>query len=375
MDPMGPDAGRVLLNGNAETADRFCALALHAAGGLRHRDPATRAARKVVIVTASWGRGERGDDALRAGFSRRGADNLENLQLRTAMVDVLRQRPAVRELLTAHETVWEELTEAYATENDALVQTLRSTWERARKRRGVRSLQRLLRRGDRQAPGPPTRPVGHLLEHALSQQAQRLIESLVSADDRHALALRGLWDHFHMAAGLDFDPLWQAHREALKGRLLGASLIALAGGDPAVLLTSLRFFDLDGVMLEAVRRGAHVFGSSAGAMALGQRVVVFNDRRRPRQEFMLLGRGVGLARGVQPFPHVTDRLHTDDPFNLAYLSARFRHRMCVGLNAGSTLALQPDRGAWQMWSAGDEALVHFGPDGDKKRVSPGQRLH
>lgn len=373
-DPMGPDAGRVLLNGNAETTARFCALAVRAAGADRHRDPAHRAAGRVVLITASWGRGELGDDGLRRAFAALGRHRVGNLALRSAMVAVLRERPVIRDLLAEHEAAWVHLKEAYAAENDALIHTLRGGWERARHALGVGSLRALLSGGDRHAPGPPTRPVQHLIEHALSQQVQRLVEALVRADDRHALDLRELWDHFHLAAGLQFDPLWQQHRQRIASDLLGASLITLTGGDPVTLLTALRFFRLDDLLLEAVRRGAHVFGSSAGAMVLGQRVVIFHDRRRPRQEFLLLGRGVGLARGVQPFPHVTDRLQVDDPFNLAYLSARFRHRLCVGLNAGSTLALQPSGGRWQFWSAGDEDVVLFGPDGNKLRVPPGKRI-
>ncbi|MEL6348571.1 MAG: Type 1 glutamine amidotransferase-like domain-containing protein [Myxococcota bacterium] len=373
-DPMGSDAGRVLLNGNAETADRFCALAAHAAGRSRHRDPARRARDTVMLITASWGAGERNDDALRRGFSQRGRQHVDNLGLHGAMVDVLRQRPAVQGLMSDHERAWQQLNEAYTVENEALTRTMRDGWARARRALGVEDLQALLKRSDRQAPGPLTRPIAHLVEHALASQVQRHIEALVRADDLRAHTLGELWAHFQRAAGLAFDPLWQEHRARLRDRLLNASLIALAGGSPIVLLTALRFFDLDGVMLEAVRRGAHVFGSSAGAMVLGQRIIIFNDRRHPRQEFALLDRGVGLARGVQPFPHVTDRLHTDDRFNLAYLSARFRHRLCVGLNAGSTLALRPQQGQWQMWSAGDEDLVVFGPAGDKLRVGPGQAL-
>lgn len=373
-DPMGPDAGRVLLNGNAESTTRFCALALKAAGPPRHRDPAHRAAGRVVLITASWGRGELGDGGLRRALAGLGQRSVHNLGLRTAMVAVLRQRPVIRDLLAEHEAAWVHLKEAYAAENDALIHTLRAGWDRARSALGVSSLRALLGSGDRHAPGPPTRPVNHLIEHALAQQVQRLTEALVRADDRHAQDLRELWDHFHLSAGLQFDPLWQEHRQRISDDLLSASLIALTGGDPVTLLTALRFFRLDDLLLEAVRRGANVFGSSAGAMVLGQRVVIFHDRRRPRQEFLLLGRGVGLARGVQPFPHVTDRLQVDDPFNLAYLSARFRHRLCVGLNAGSTLALQPHGGRWQFWSAGDEDLVLFGPDGNKLRVAPGRRI-
>ncbi|MFT5684392.1 MAG: hypothetical protein ACI8RZ_005333, partial [Myxococcota bacterium] len=366
--------GRVLMNGNAETPSRFCALGSQAAGPSRHRDPRLRSADRVLIVTASWGPGELNDQPLRGGFAAQKRGEADNLRLWTAMTHFLQQRPVVRGLLAEHTDAWEQLREAYATENDALTSTMRDAWARARRSLGIDRFPRLLKQGDRQAPGPPTRPVHHLLEHALALQVQRNIEGLVRADDLRAQTLRELWEHFRLAAGLEFDSLWQEQRIVLRERILQASLVAIAGGNPSVLLTALRFFDLDGVFVEAVRRGVHVYGSSAGAMVMGQRVIIFHDRRRPRQEFLLLDNGIGLSRGVQIFPHVHDRLHTEDPFNLAYLSARFRHRLCVGLNAGSTLALQPHQGEWLMWSAGDEDLVVFGPEGNKLRAAPGKRI-
>jgi len=104
---------------------------------------------------------------------------------------------------------------------------------------------------------------------------------------------------------------------------------------------------------------------------LGRRVVIFHDRKTPRQEFELFDNGLGLVGGLQVFPHVDDRLQTGDPHNLAYLAARFRHRVCIGLNAGSTLALQAKSGGWEAWSAGDDEVVRFGPDGNKDRYAQG----
>lgn len=366
--------GRVLVNGNAETSARFCELAVRAAGPSRHRDPGAREVDQVMVVTAAWGDGELDDGSIRSGFAAQGRDAIENLALWTAMATFLRERPLVDGILKEHQAAWTALHDAYAVENAALTNTMRDAWARARESLGIDHFPRLLTRGDRQVPGPPTRPVDHLVEHALAQAVQRHIEALVQADDLRAKALEELWDHFHLAAGLAFDSLWQEQRRALAGRLLHASLVALTGGDPFTLLTALRFYQLETVFVEAVRRGVHVFGSSAGAMVLGQRVIIFHDRRSPRQEFLLLDRGLGLTRGLQIFPHVHDRLHTEDPFNLAYLAARFRHRLCVGLNAGSTLALEADQGHWRMWAAGDEDLVVFDGAGTKVRVGPGDRV-
>ena len=46
---------------------------------------------------------------------------------------------------------------------------------------------------------------------------QRTIGALKDADARHASTLRGLWRHFHVAAGIEFDPLWQHLRDRRLG--------------------------------------------------------------------------------------------------------------------------------------------------------------
>jgi hypothetical protein len=325
-DPMGPDAGRILLNGNAESVERFCTLAHLGAGPSRQRDPALREKNQVVLINASWGRGEGGDGALRRGFAAHGRTSIKNLGLYRAFVTVLRSREVVRSLFDEHEKAWESLYAAYGDENDVLVAALRRGWERCENELGATSMHAMLHSGDRHRPGPPTRPVMLYVERAFAQRLQRQIEALVQADDRRAGVLTELWQHFHLAAGLDFDPLWLELRAEMAAALLEGSLITLTGGDPAKLLIALRFFRLEGILLEAVRRGVHIFGSSAGAMVLGRRVVVFHDRRAPRQEFQLFDNGIGLVGGFQVFPHVNDRLQTEDPNNLAYLAARFRHR-------------------------------------------------
>lgn len=376
-DPMGTGAGRVLLNGNAETVERFCTLAHSGAGPSRHRDPLLRAQDRVLIVTTAWGRGERDDAPLRRHFAALGRGHggrfLDNLLLGVGLRTVLREREVVRALYAEHEHAWNQLFAAYSEENLSTVELFRSAWRRARDEHSAASVPDMLLLGDRLA-GPPTHPVDQLVERSLSEQMRRHVRSLIEADDRHAETLRQLWEHFHDAAGLEHDSLWHELRAELVNKLLNASLVALVGGEPIHILTALRFFRLGPVFNEALRRGTHFFGSSAGAMALGRRVVIFHELREPRTEFQLLDRGADLVRGVQIFPHVQDRVQTDDPANLAYLAARFHGRACVGLNAGSTLALEPDHGRWRAWSAGDADVVIFGRNGDKIRYAPGDGI-
>lgn len=372
-DPMGPHAGKVLLNGNAETPARFVELAMKGMGPPKHRDPMIQRRGAACVITASWGKGEAGDAPLHRHLKSHGVGESHNLGLYGAFRLFLRERPVVRALYDEHDAGWHQLVGAYEEENDAMVARLRGAWESARDHLGTPSMVRLLTRKGR-APGPKARPVRQLVEAAAATRVQRTLASLVAADERHAQDLRRLWDHFHLAAGLEYDPLWVQQRNELSDAILGSTSVLLTGGDPAVLLLSLRFFDLGKVMMEALRRGTSFFGSSAGAMVLGRRVVVFHDRRNPRQEFQMYERGLGLFQGIQVLPHVKDRVQTENEHNLAYLASRFSTRLCVGLNAGSTLALGPGSDGWQASSVGEEDVVVFGVGGEKRRYKPGEQV-
>lgn len=377
-DPMGDSAGRVFLNGNAETIERFARLADRCVGPSQHRDEGSRLRDAFLVCTGAWGPGELGDAPLRRtlaslGRGRRGR-HVGNLGLYTAMQRFLGEREVVRALYGEHEQVWRALHETYTAENDATVARLRTAWEQAHALAPGLDPIALLRAGDALPPGPRTRPVGHLLRTHLAGQLTRAITNLIEADDRRSVDLAALWTHFHVAAGLEFDPLWVELRAQIVDQLLDATAVVLPGGSPSMLLVGLRFFQLEPVLTEALRRGTCFFGSSAGAMVLQRRVVLFNDRGVPRQEFHLFENGVRLIEGLQVFPHCTDRVQTDDPANLAYLAARFRHRVCVGLNAGSVLELRPDGGRWAARSVGEEDVVLFGALGEKRRYGPGEAV-
>ena len=84
-----------------------------------------------------------------------------------------------------------------------------------------------------------------------------------------------------------------ANDEALIAAADEADVIYLTGGNPAHLLDTLAGSRLAAALRAALHRGAIVAGSSAGAMALG-------DRMRFRGEW---SEALGLARGVAVLPH------------------------------------------------------------------------
>ncbi|MCB9677124.1 MAG: Type 1 glutamine amidotransferase-like domain-containing protein [Alphaproteobacteria bacterium] len=377
-DPMGSTPGKVLLNGNAETLDRFVQLAHRCLGDSTHRDPVTRERDQVLIITGAWGKTELNDAPVRKGFADtgrgHGGKNIINLELYTSVQRYLKARDVVRSLYEEHEHLWWELFNAYSAENAGTVERLREAWNRAAEKAEAPDMYQFLTLGERLPPGPRTRPMQQFLRAAYSGQLRRQVEGLVEADLRHEERLRDLWIHFHHAAGIEFDPYWNELRGELVRKILQSNVIVLPGGSPSMLLIGFRFFQLEGVLTEALRRGTSFFGTSAGAMVLGRRVVIFHDHREPREEFQLLENGVRLVEGLQIFPHCTDRVQTEDPANLAYLAARFNDRFCVGLNAGSVLELVPERGRWRAHSVGDEDVVVFDRTGEKLRYPPGAHV-
>jgi hypothetical protein len=98
---------------------------------------------------------------------------------------------------------------------------------------------------------------------------------------------------------------------------------------------------------------------SGGAMALGERVVLFHDS--PPQgagHAELLDAGLGLYRHVIPFPNARRRLRLDDPSRVGLLAERLAPHACVTLDDGARLDWRSERG-WRAWPA----VRRLQPDG------------
>ena len=118
-----------------------------------------------------------------------------------------------------------------------------------------------------------------------------------AAMERPDLAAANGVQHFN-ALGADAAPLMilnadDANDAALVSAADAADVIYLTGGNPAHLLDTLAGSRLADALRAVLARGAIVAGSSAGAMALGERM-------RFRGEW---SDALGLARGVAVLPH------------------------------------------------------------------------
>jgi hypothetical protein len=212
-----------------------------------------------------------------------------------------------------------------------------------------------------------------LLKETLAKELSQLLQNIQGNDDRFVSFLEEAEARILDESGMLYHPVWRAARARLENKILSAGAVFFFGGNLEVLLEGLRFFQLREPLLEAVRRGASLIAMSAGAMALGERVIVYDDFAPERRDFQLFDRGLGLVKKFQLFPHCMDRIQTDDPSNLAYLARRFRYHSCVGLNEKSFLRL--DFSPWRAasWGQGDGVYV-FSEDGQKARYDFGAEI-
>lgn len=372
--------GRILFNGNIPGVDAFCE---RARPWLLDSAPHGRAP-NVLIVTAAWGENEFDEGHLKAALNRVGVPSRHvdgfDRQIRNLCVwhlwnGFLERRPDVR-------AVWRELADAQEATRQFYLE--KTAFHADLVRRGARFARQRVPGWSLGAvperPRDPIRPDGsetgtELLAAALSRELVRSIDVLVDNDARFLQVLRDAEHLLHARTGLRADPEWRRLRDGLEERILEADAVLFLGGSPRQLLEPVRFFDLRPALLETLRRGATFFAISAGALLLCERMIVYDERSGDpmRRDFRLFDAGLGLVGGLQVLPHCMDRIQTDDPDNLAYLSRRFSTHLCVGLNEESFLLVEMAGPSATSVGRGDGVYV-FGADGVKARYDAGEAI-
>jgi hypothetical protein len=355
----------ILLNGNAATEQ---ALIYAAAPILQGRD-------RVLLVTAAWAEHEHEELHIKRALNEVGVRSsfdggfdrvIENLSLYHELTGVLQAAPdlALR---------WAELREVastarsfYREHNTHLIALLRKVLARAQQLDPSLHLAQLLRPQWRGTVSDGRQ----LLRETLSKELQQLLQNLQENDDRFVALLDRVEARVFDDTGILYHPLWREARARLEAHILSAGAMLFFGGQLEVLLEGLRFFRLREPIIEASRRGASFIAMSAGAMVLGERIIVYDDFAPERRDFQLFDRGLGLVQKFQLFPHCMDRIQTDDPSNLAYLARRFRYHSCVGLNERSFLQMELSPWRALSWGKGDGVYV-FNEEGQKLRYDFG----
>ena len=172
-------------------------------------------------------------------------------------------------------------------------------------------------------------------------------------EDARAAALEAArdLDHRHLervqTVHAEFEARWRpleraavaSERSEIAELMQDCPAVAIAGGHVAVLLNRMRLFDLASLLGD--RR---VAAWSAGAMAIGERVVLFHDDPpHGAGDAEVLEVGLGWAQGIQPFPHAHRRLRLSDRVRVGLLAARFAPAACLAFDDGAALAVENGR--------------------------------
>ena len=181
--------------------------------------------------------------------------------------------------------------------------------------------------------------VRHVEEELLAEEWTVSVEELRQLDRDHEERCRAI----HAAFEARWNPLGRPaiarHRRELAALLAGTEAVVIAGGHVASLLNRMRMFQVLG-RDSGLAAGKHVIAWSAGAMLLGERVVLFHDFPPYGKDIaQVLETGFGLAPGLVVLPDPRRRIRTDDGPGIARYAQRMAPSDCVAMDRGAYVLL------------------------------------
>jgi hypothetical protein len=177
-------------------------------------------------------------------------------------------------------------------------------------------------------------------ESDLLRLEQRDAISQVRTLDRHHLRrISAIHQEFDKCRAELLIPSATSLVESLQKKLSESGLVLIAGGHVAVLINRIRLFRLDEILGQKP-----VIAWSAGAMVLGERIVLFNDDApQGKRDAEVLDAGLGIVKRVIPLPQAKSRLEWSNRNRMALFSRRFVPAKCCTLDNGSMIHVQDDR--------------------------------
>lgn len=166
---------------------------------------------------------------------------------------------------------------------------------------------------------------------------QRAAITQVRALDRHHLRrISAIHEDFAIRRRQMELPFATDKRDEICERVRDAGLILIAGGHVAVLLNRIRLFRLAPLLADKP-----IIAWSAGAMVLGERIVLFHDNApQGRRDAEVLDAGLGIVPKLVPLPHARTRLDWSKPTRMALFARRFAPSRCCTLDFGSLIKIE-----------------------------------
>ena len=128
-------------------------------------------------------------------------------------------------------------------------------------------------------------------------------------------------------------------RQTIQRKVEDSALVLIAGGHVAVLINRIRLFRLADVLAQKP-----IIAWSAGAMVLGERIVLFHDDApQGKRDAEVLDTGLGIVRNIIPLPHAKSRLDWSNRTRMALFSRRFAPAICCTLDNGSMIQMENNK--------------------------------
>ncbi len=173
----------------------------------------------------------------------------------------------------------------------------------------------------------------------LEPEREAAIAAVCDLDRQYLRRIAEVHQVFEREHPAGSHPPLERQRDEIAALLEDSAALVVAGGHVAVLLNRLRLF-----RFAELAESQPVIAWSAGAMALGERVVLFHDS--PPQgagNAEVLDLGLGLYSGLLPLPHARRRLRLEDSFRVELFARRFAPDVCLLLDDGDAVTLEGGR--------------------------------
>jgi hypothetical protein len=341
-----------------------------------HDDPDVRRSRKVLLITAAW-QGEEFAEAhlkevihgmgVRARIPGAADDNVQNLSVYYEFRRFSELEPEAAALYHQKQQDVLRVMELYRRANRMGLQLLKQQLASVQGWYPEWSFAQLL---DHSRLDSPAR------ERMLRLGAEELragLERIREQDEWVLRRLDRLDADFRERADLRNNATWRRQRRLLAHRVRSAATIILYGGHLAVLLNRLHFYDLGPILRQALAAGATVAARAAGAMVLGDRVVVYHDAYQDRHHtFEVLGRGLRLLSGMLVLPQHAERIRKGSADHLAFISRRFPLGTCIGLDEGALLTVDGSDTTQAINHGPVGSAIRFGINGRERALEPGE---
>jgi len=216
----------------------------------------------------------------------------------------------------------------------------------------------------------------HAHAAARAMRRRRGTEAILGPEREDALAALRALDERHLRrleeVHAEFEERWRPgerkavaeRREEVRRLLADCGAVALAGGNVAVLSHRLRLFGMAPLL-----RDRAVFAWSAGAMAAGERIVLFHENPPQGPGIPeVFGSGLGLFPGLLPLPHARTRLRLENRRRVSLFAERFAPLRCVALDEGDGAAW--DGARWTAAAGGARLLRADGTVGPFPPAGP-----